>query len=335
MIKKNFMKLNILITLIIFYNAVFTTQAIPQVDYETTEYTGMCDASAAVAIGSTMFIVANDEDNVLRVYQRDKPGNPIYTYNLNSFLKMNSKHQETDIEGATKIGDYVYWITSHGTNKKGKSRPTRRQLFATEVKVVGDKINITPIGKPYRDLIQTFDETPLLSDYKLSKAAKKTPEQFGGLNIEGLCATPQGTLLIAFRNPIPDKKALLIPLENPNEIIHSKFARLGKPILLDLGGLGIRSIEYCETIKKYLIIAGSYNNKSNFRLYKWSGISTEEPEHIKRIDFKDLHPEALIVYPKETKVQILSDDGTKRVDGQECKELDKEMRSFRSIWVNP
>ena len=175
----------------------------------------------------------------------------------------------------------------------------------------------------------------MLSDYELSKAAKKTPEQFGGLNIEGLCATPQGTLLIAFRNPIPDKKALLIPLENPNEIIHSKSARLGKPILLDLGGLGIRSIEYCEILKKYLIIAGSYNNKSNFRLYKWSGISTEEPEHVKRIDFNDLHPEALIVYPKETKVQILSDDGTKRINEQECKELDEEVRSFRSIWAIP
>ena len=149
------MKLNNLFTFIIICNAVFTTRAIPQVDYETTEYTGMCDASAAVAINATMFIVANDEDNILRVYQRDKPGNPIYIYDLSSFLKMNSKHQETDIEGATKIGDYVYWITSHGTNKKGKSRPTRRQLFATEVKVVGDKINITPIGKPYRAIRQT------------------------------------------------------------------------------------------------------------------------------------------------------------------------------------
>ena len=35
---------------------------------------GMCDASAAVPVGDTMFIVANDEDNLLRVYHADISG---------------------------------------------------------------------------------------------------------------------------------------------------------------------------------------------------------------------------------------------------------------------
>jgi hypothetical protein len=33
----------------------------------------------------------------------------------------------------------------------------------------------------------------------------------GGLNIEGLAATPDGQLLIGFRNPLSEGKALLLP----------------------------------------------------------------------------------------------------------------------------
>jgi len=36
---------------------------------------GMCDASAAVALGNDRFIVADDEDNVLRVYRRGQARN--------------------------------------------------------------------------------------------------------------------------------------------------------------------------------------------------------------------------------------------------------------------
>ena len=40
------------------------------------EYPEMCDPSAALAISDRLFIVASDEDNVLRVYARDNPGAP-------------------------------------------------------------------------------------------------------------------------------------------------------------------------------------------------------------------------------------------------------------------
>jgi hypothetical protein len=40
------------------------------------EYPGMCDPSAAVAINNNFFIVASDEDNILRVYARGAFGAP-------------------------------------------------------------------------------------------------------------------------------------------------------------------------------------------------------------------------------------------------------------------
>ena len=129
--------------------------------------------------------------------------------------RRGNREIEADIEGATRIGDHIYWITSHGTNREGKPRPSRHRLFATEVKVADDKVTITSVSTPYKELVKDLTKTPGLKDYKLGEAAKKPPEQVDGLNIEGLGAAPQGALLIAFRNPIPDGKALLVPLENP------------------------------------------------------------------------------------------------------------------------
>ncbi len=317
---------------------------------EVTKHYGMCDASAAVSLGPAMFIVANDEDNRLRVYRRDDSGRPVPVYrrenagepvrsvDLSSFLKLDPKNPEADIEGATRVDNRVYWITSHGRSRNGKPRPNRHRLFAIEVRVSGDKVTIAPVGKPYRDLLKDLTASPWLKNYKLGDAAKKAPEEEGGLNIEGLSATPQGTLLIAFRNPTPDGKALLIPLENPKQVINGKAAKLGKPISLSLGGLGIRSIEYVEARGKYLIVAGPHGDEGDFQLYQWSGPPSEEAEPIKGVNFRSLHPEALIIYPEEqTRIQVLSDDGSEKINGKDCKdgEVEPEHKYFRSVWVTP
>ncbi len=127
--------------------------------------------------------------------------------------------------------------------------------------------------------------------------------------------------MIGFRNPIPGRKALLVSLENPQAVIDGKEKpKLGQPILLDLGGLGIRSIEYSDAKKTYFIIAGPYDNNDGFQLYQWSGKPSEAPGLINGIDFQGLHPETLVVYPEEmTGIQILSDDGRKKRTGKSAK----------------
>lgn len=314
----------------------FASSATAEVKPGVVRHSGMCDASDSVAVGSTMFVVANDEDDVLRVYLRDQPGKPVHAFDLAPFLMTGSDYPEADIEGAARIGDRIYWITSHATNKDGKPRPSRHRLFATEVKVSGDSVTITPAGTPYKNLVKDLSETPGLKDFKLGEAAKRPPEGVGGLNIEGLAATPQGKLLIAFRNPIPGGKALLVPLENPQEVIGGKAAKLGKPILLFLDGRGIRGIAYFDAWGSYLIIAGPYGDTGDFKLYRWSGAASANPEPVKGLDFKGLHPEALTIYPGEkTKIQILSDDGAEQIDGKDCKDkkVKPEKKSFRSVWV--
>src|SRR5262249_19139254 len=146
---------------------LFARAESPQADSEVIEHFGMCDASAAVAVGRTMFLVANDEDNTLRVYRNNVPGRPVHTFDLTSFLKPEPTHPEADIEGATQVGERVYWITSHGTNKNGKPRPSRHRLFATDVKTDGDNVTVIPAGVPYEKLVQDLSSAPQLKDFKL------------------------------------------------------------------------------------------------------------------------------------------------------------------------
>ena len=54
--------------------ALIFPSAVTQQNVAIIEYPEMCDPSAAVAISDTLFIVASDEDNVLRVYARENSG---------------------------------------------------------------------------------------------------------------------------------------------------------------------------------------------------------------------------------------------------------------------
>ena len=115
------------------------------------QYPDMCDASAAVAVDKNLFIAASDEDNVLRVYRRDKPEQP-QRIDLTSFLKLAPGSPEIDIEGAARIADVVYWIGSHGQNKNGKNRPNRHRLLATRIPVMDGEVEVAPVGAPYDEI---------------------------------------------------------------------------------------------------------------------------------------------------------------------------------------
>ena len=298
-------------------------------------YRGMCDASAAVGLGANLFIVANDEDNVLRVFRREPGGLPAFTFDLTSFLRIGRKSPETDLEASATIGDRIYWITSHGQNAKGKNAPSRERFFATTCTVQGDAVKLTPVGKPYAGLLLDLARAPQLTRFRLATAANLAPKSPGALNIEGLAATPEGHLLIGFRNPIPGGKALLVPLLNPGELIGGRSAQLGSPLLLDLGGLGIRSMGYDGG--KYLIIAGPFDNEGESRAYEWDGKSAA-PRLLPDIRFPGANPEGLAFSKPDGKAEffVLSDDGTLKIDGVDCKKVkDPNRRQFRGYSLIP
>lgn len=322
------------------------------------QHSGMCDASAAVFIDSSRFIVANDEDNILRLYRNDQPGAPLKTFNLNKSLDItiDRKNLEADIEGATYLNNKIYWITSHGRNKEGMLRPNRYRLFATSIQGAGNNLNINQTGYLYKDLIQDLIQDKQFMSLKLRDASmleipryKRLSPTENGINIEGLSATADGkSLLIAFRNPRPGNKALIIEIKNPDAVILAQAKPVfSPPILLDLGGLGIRSIEYSHALSSYIIIAGSHSGKAEYRIYKWSGSQNELPVLLEKEtnllkNIKPFNPEAIVLYPNSKSFQVLSDDGDIKMSGVKdskkvdcsCKDLpDPKMKSFRNVWI--
>jgi len=297
---------------------------------QVSVYRGICDASAALALDAKFFVVADDERNVLLVYQYGRP-DAVVSLPLWKFLDTKPT-KESDIEGAAALGNRIYWIASHGRNSKGQEREDRHRLFANEI-VPGSGPFLKPVGKPYRRLLDDLISAEALKPYRLEQASKLAPEAPGGLNIEGLAAGPAGELLIGFRNPVTAGRALVVPLENPGEVIKGARAKLGAPHELDLGGRGVRSIERVGT--GYLIVAGPPADGGSFALYRWSGRAGEGAQALTGIMLGTLRPEALFALPGTTSVQLLSDDGGVEVNGVDCKDRPAAVQSFRSVTLQP
>lgn len=316
---------------------------------EIITYRGACDGSAAVALDQDRFAVADDDSNVLNLYRTGREA-AVLERNLDQFLDTPKKKKpgpdgkpvfkEADIEGAARIGDRIYWIGSHGRDSDGKAEPGRSRLFATRIVSHPDGPRLEPINPgAYTALRENMFDDPKLKPLKLSEAfapgEKKgpAPEAKKGFNIEGLAATPDGGLLIGFRNPRPGKQAIVIPLNNPAEVVDAgKQPVFGNPRLLDLEGRGIRSIEWINNV--YVIVAGPYGKamdskiKPPFAVFTWSGNEADgKPRMMKKIKLpNDFSPEAVFEIPGSSNMMLLSDDGT-----DTCKDADKSGKSFRAL----
>ena len=298
----------------------------------TRYHTAMCDASAGAILSEDIFVAANDEDNALRLYRRDRDGGPVGVLELSRFLRVDQEHPESDIEGAARLGDRLYWITSHGNNKDGKYRSSRHRFFATDVRRAGQDVTLVPVGKPHKNLLRDMMKERRLRSLDLGAASRLAPKDEGGLNIEALCPTPEGRLLVGFRNPIPQGRALLLILLNPEGVLKGQSAQFGDPLFLELGGYGIRDMVW--TGRDYLVVAGSYDAEGVSRMYRWDGRSTK-PEPLGAVSFQGFNPEAVLIDPADaSRVLVLSDDGTLQVDGTDCKNVDDpNLKRFRSRWM--
>jgi hypothetical protein len=299
-------------------------------------YLGACDASAAVRLGGTAwFVAACDEDYILRVYDRSAPGPPAASVELVDFLKPEDPEHEPDIEGAALVGERIYWVTSHGRDGDGDEQESRQRLFATSVSATARGVRIAPVGRPYTRLLKDLVRAPALEPFELRRAAQRSPQEPGGLNLEGLAPAPGGSLLLGFRNPIPEGRALVVALGNADDLVEDRAstARLRVAGRLDLGGRGIRAIEYVPESKIYLIVAGAFDDARDFRLYAWPGGLHDAAVGLD-VDLDDCKPEELIVTEvrgRRVHVELLSDDGGRKAGGKKCKKADPEMRSFRGL----
>ena len=201
-------------------------------------------------------------------------------------------------------------------------------VFATKLSGTGKDAKLEIAGKVYTKLLNDLVNDPALAPFDLGKAATLAPKDEGALNIESLAADGD-KLWIGFRNPKNKaKEALLVPLLNPMETIkEGARAKLGDPVTLKLGGLGVRDMVTWND--GFLIIAGDIGDRFEAdakpsRIFLWKP-GTDPTGH--RCYFGDLNPEAIVIIGQGTRLRILilSDDG--KYPGRSSKNV------FRGVWL--
>lgn len=314
-------------------------------DDQTLLYHGMSDASTAVFLNAEHFVVADDETNVLRIYHINKHSEPAAMLDVSAFLNVDPRQPEADIEAAERVGERIYWITSHGRNKDGKIRSSRYRLFCTKMHAgqLSGPPELAPDGTVCSTLTQQLLDWPFASQKVLVEATRinamlskqqqqKLAPKRKGLNIEGLTFHPgRESLLIGLRNPLyaldgKTNNAIVIELKNPADVIEKQqAAEFGNEMFWDLGGRGIRGMEYSVFNQTFYILAGPVDSESNFALYRWDGRFDNTPKIIHQWPRSDdeFTPEGIAVHPEQKQLWVFSDDGAIEVavdSPQQCME---------------
>ena len=299
-------------------------------------FRGLCDASAAAPLDDFHFVAASDEprgdgENQLLIYRYDQ-SEPIGSLDLNAHLQIEGEKTETDIESAARVGDVIFWVTSHGRSSKGKKRPNRQRFFATRWHEGQLKFWGIARSNVVRDAL--LSQSDLIRE---AEEQKLSPED-GGLSIEGLCEGKDERLWLGLRSPLVASNALAFTMRCNGSIIRhrSHTPILSRAWTLDLGGRGIRDWQKIGD-NRWLILAGSARGASDFALYDWNGASQTAPrflgdvdEALNQIGAAGLHPEAILARPNG-EIWLLGDDGDREIDGAPNKTLPDAQRSFRSV----
>ncbi|MGG9970666.1 hypothetical protein ACQ33O_02635 [Ferruginibacter sp. SUN002] len=338
----------------------------------------MADASGATSIDDDYMFVCDDETNILRLYNRKNSGIDLYNINIQSAVGAS---EECDLEGSSlsvkyNTGKRIYWIGSLGNSKSGNLKADRNRVIATEVTGAGanSTLSVKGYSTKFRAALITWGDSKSWN-FTASAASGKIPKLLDGFNVEGLTVTHGGdTGYIGFRAPcVPvkgttpnssnRKYAIIAPVTNFETIMNangsvSGVPSIAEPILFDLEGLGIRSVERVG-VNLYLIVAGLYTGGGIPAVYLWDGKVPTDPgmnpitttssySKLTKLNLSGLdqlaqissngdadgHPEAMVTEQIGSVlfIHLICDNGTVDyyADGTEAKVLDSlQIRKFR------
>lgn len=272
----------------------------------TRFHTGASDASTATAIDADTMLVADDENQTIRLYARSTSGAPLNAFDFNAVLGLTDfsggQPREVDIEASARIGDRIYCAASQGNSSSGALRPNRYRLFATDLTVAGASSTLAYAGRydHLRGDLMAWDAGNGhglgANHYGLAASAASgvAPEvaDASGFNLEGMTVAPDGTTVyLAFRAPLVPTgaraHALIVPLTNIEALLSmggsvaAGSAAFGAPIELALGHRGIRTIDR-NAAGDYLLVAGPPDTDTgaapkDFRLFTWTGLPGNAP----------------------------------------------------------
>jgi hypothetical protein len=281
---------------------------------------GLCDASGAVALPegsfSDRFLMVNNDDSFVRVYAvggASAPEGPSL-----ALRAPEDAPRSFDIEAATWLDGEALFVGSLSRDDDGDVERDRWHFLSVAVdeKDGGDPV-IRAGGSSNRLLggLAALDDDLAAAIGDLDSPRADLAPGKGGINLEGMSVTADGAaLFLGFRNPVPDGQSLLVKLLNPKAVLFEDAEpAFESPLRLDLGGLGIRSMEYAPAAGVYFIVAGPVADDGAFDVYRWVEGGTPEPVPGARTALGSLpgfRPEGLIIDRTGTRLQLFaaSDD---------------------------
>lgn len=344
------------------YIIAYATSVAPNVTPVSYWHTGIADASAAIALDDNYMIIANDETNLLYVYDRKKSGLPVTTFDFNQGNTLaltdgsTNNWKEVDVEAGVKSinnAGRIYWLGSMSNSSSFNNKPNRDRLFAVNVSGTGSATSFTQVGfvSNLRQQLITWGDFNGYG-FTASAAAGKDPKTIDGFNIEGMVFGPDNTTMyIGFRAPLVPigtrTKAVIAPIADFENWFNNGAptgnATIGAPIELDLGGRGIREMIRLAN-GGYIIIAGSYGDAQEGAVYKWNGLSSSAPVQVTSLDISTLNVEGVLpinVSGSEAadRIQVISDNGDNvyYTDNVPAKDLGQDnMKKFSTdIIISP
>jgi len=275
--------------------------------------TGVYEPSGIQQLADGRFLVVEDEEKhalgLLHIsggqVSHDALNAPFWSWLHGDFWKLD------DLEGVTadRAGN-IYAITSHSRDSNGDERKSRERLV--RFRIEGDSV-VDPkvVGSLKRDLVAAHPELA-------TSAAIRQVKSEGGLNIEALeMSADQSRLLIGFRSPLLDGRAIVASIENPGAIFDGdERPRMGATLTtLDLGGNGICGMSWVPSLAGYLVIAGPVAREQvEFQLWFWPGGSDDRPRRVSVAGLPGFeHAEGVspAVIDGRQCIIIVSDDGSR------------------------
>jgi len=276
--------------------------------------TGIYEPSAIQQLPDGRFLVVEDEKQFPFSLVTIHPDGSVSSAALSpGFLEAGDAFWKLDdLEGAAlDRSGYVYTVTSHSRDSEGGEKKSRDKLVRFRIR--GDHVDEPMLFRGLKPALLAIH--PVLA----SAAEIRDVKTGGGLNIEALEISHDGQhLLIGFRSPLLENRAIIACVENPSEIFEAdKPPRMAATLeTLDLGGNGIRGMSYIPSLNGYLVIGGPVSReKIHFQLWFWSGHRGEPARRVTIPGLQGLeHAEGVspAVIDGRQLIIFVSDDGSRK-----------------------
>lgn len=274
--------------------------------------TGLYEPSSIQQLADGRFLVVEDEKNHPFSLVTINAAGDVTSTPLLPPAGADAAWKLDDLEAlALDQAGFVYALTSHSRDAGGDEKKARDKLVRFRVEG----------GRMVEPMLVRGLKPALVAAHPVLAAAAEIADvkSSGGFNIEAMEISADGQqLLVGFRSPLLDQRAIIACVENPAAIFErGEPPRISRALItLDLDGDGIRGLAYLPALDGHLVISGPAGSQQvHFQLWFWSGHPGAPARRVSVAGLPGFeHAEGVCpaVIDGRQRVIIVSDDGNRK-----------------------